>query len=320
MSAHRAARLQKWRLQAGLTPQGFSSPPRTGASRLGGCKKPQRDPPRGGDAAWGHHSLGSPLRVSEILLGKLEHRVRWESQAVLPAVRRASPDWGTLQEGQPPHPAQSERAQCHPRLTVPRPSHVGPLPPQWPGPADPYPSLLSLSTLASSVPQDWTCPPHLAPPRRRWTSPAGRPRLVLPHWPGHNPSADPRPPDPTGHASSHLWSHPNRSYVWLAHCWLKQAAGPQGGLLLAEHLPSPSTVRRTPLLCPPFGPAPGSSHLPPAAHLPGRGSGGHGSGHGGSAAPARLCRQLQKVGGSCRLHQLGREAAHTPMDGPKSPT
>lgn len=145
MSAHWAARLLKWRLQAGLTPQGFSSPPRTGASRLGGCKKPQRDPPQGGDAAWGHHSLGSPLRVSEILLGKLEHCVRWESQAVFPAVRGASPDWGTLQEGQPPHPAQSERAQCHPRLTVPRPSHVGPLPPRWPGPADPYPSLLSLS-------------------------------------------------------------------------------------------------------------------------------------------------------------------------------
>ena len=136
MSAHRAARLPKWRLQAGLTPQGFSSPPRTGASRLSGCKKPQRDPPQGGDAAWGHHSLGSPLRVSEILLGKLEHCVRWESQAVLPAVCGASPDWGTLQEGRPPHPAQSEQAQRHPWLTVPRPSRVGPLPPQWPGPAD----------------------------------------------------------------------------------------------------------------------------------------------------------------------------------------
>lgn len=66
---------------------------------MDGCKKPQKDP-QGWDEGWGHHSLGSLLRVSEILLGKLKHCVRWESQAVLPTVGGASSDWGTLQESQ----------------------------------------------------------------------------------------------------------------------------------------------------------------------------------------------------------------------------
>lgn len=46
---------------------------------------------------WGHHSLGSPLRVSEILLGKRQHRAWWGSQPVLPTISRGSSDGGTLQ-------------------------------------------------------------------------------------------------------------------------------------------------------------------------------------------------------------------------------
>lgn len=85
----------------GLPPGWFlTPPPQVGLPYLNGCKKPQKDLPQGAEEGWGHHLLGSPLRVSEVLLGKLEHCVWWESQAILPTVSGASPYWGTLQKGQ----------------------------------------------------------------------------------------------------------------------------------------------------------------------------------------------------------------------------
>lgn len=60
-------------------------------------------------------------------------------------------------------------------------------------------------------------------------------------------------------------------------------------------------------------------HLSPAAHLPCSSRGGHGGGHGGGTTPAGLRGQLQEVGGSHGLHQLGREASHAPVDGPEPP-
>ena len=94
---------QKRRPQVDLTSGWFLiPPPQVGSPRLGWLgEAPERpSPPQSEDKGWGRHSLGSPPRVSEILLGKLKHRVRWESQAVLRTVRGASPDWGTLREGQ----------------------------------------------------------------------------------------------------------------------------------------------------------------------------------------------------------------------------
>lgn len=68
---------QKLRLQVG-----FSSPHPKWDLRFG----PLQETPEGPSSGRGHHSLGSPLRVSEILLGKLEHCVCWESLIILPTV------------------------------------------------------------------------------------------------------------------------------------------------------------------------------------------------------------------------------------------
>lgn len=61
---------------------GFSSPHPKWSLQLG----PLQETPEGLSSGWGYHSLGSPLRVSEILLGKLEHCVWWESLVILPTV------------------------------------------------------------------------------------------------------------------------------------------------------------------------------------------------------------------------------------------
>lgn len=86
---------QKGRRQPPPTPRALLTarplPARRGPPR---SLRPLQEVPQGP-----HYSLGSPLRLSEILLGKLEHRARWESQAVLPTVSGASPDWGALQDG-----------------------------------------------------------------------------------------------------------------------------------------------------------------------------------------------------------------------------
>lgn len=154
---------------------------------MGGWEKPH---PRKTLLRAGHHSLGSPLRVSEVLLGKLKHCVRWKSEAVLPTVHGASSDWGALQEGHLllllvracPTPAQPDCAQT--LSACPASPWATPCP-MWPyclpdGLVQLTLSLtpLSSSTLASSMPpQDPTWPTHQALPRRRWIH-----HLAAPGW------------------------------------------------------------------------------------------------------------------------------------------
>lgn len=98
--------------------------------------------PRCGDwGGGGHHSLGSPLRVSEILLGKRQHRAWWGSQPVLPTISRASPDGGTLQGAgarraspttrpppSPPPPDPVKPDSTQPQVNAPRLSGCPPPP------------------------------------------------------------------------------------------------------------------------------------------------------------------------------------------------